>query len=68
MPDPIPVPPTEVKIISFPATTKTLRDDYAMAALTGLLANVNLSPVYSVDRVVEDAFRVADKAMVARDA
>lgn len=44
------------------AARKTLRDGYAQAALTGLLA-YGYSPR---DLVVEEAFRVADRALEER--
>lgn len=44
------------------AARKALRDDYAQAALTGLLA-YGYSPR---DLVVEEAFRVADRALEER--
>jgi hypothetical protein len=45
--------------------TKTLRDEFAMAALTGLLANPN-RVVYRLD--VEEAYAYADAMLRAREA
>lgn len=46
--------------------TRTLRDDYAMAALAGLLGNPENMGV-SPENLCLRAFRVADAALVARE-
>jgi hypothetical protein len=43
---------------------RTLRDEFAMAALTGLCADPDLSPLS--ERVAEHAYRLADAMMEAR--
>jgi hypothetical protein len=55
----------ETHVVSLP--WKTLRDEFAMAALTGLLANPDNG--YTVfDGVVDDAYICADLMLRAREA
>ncbi len=59
----------EAKVRGLEATVrmlqKTLRDEFAKAALTGMLANHGLHPDY-VENTVKAAFEVADVAMEVR--
>lgn len=48
-------------------TTNNLRDEFAMAALTGLLASNEFARLYSRARTAEEAYRLADAMMEARD-
>lgn len=45
------------------APTKTLRDEFAMAALTGIIASHGVDPGFDLHA---DAFRQADAMMKAR--
>jgi hypothetical protein len=45
-------------------TEKTLRDEFAMAALAGMASDPELNPICS--RVAEHAYRLADAMLEAR--
>jgi len=52
------------KFREHPASTPTLRDQFAMAALTGIIAS-NLAPTQLA--AVEAAFQVADCALIVKE-
>ena len=77
-PDPISVlnsPPTITRphqsipffpIVSVP-TTRTLRDDFAMAVLQGFCASIRPDQVWSHDEMVTTCYRLADAMLKARE-
>jgi len=60
---PYSVPPTGGVIVKHPTKELTLRDQFAMAALTGLLASCK---THRVDTYVRDAYQMADAMLEAR--
>lgn len=58
------VPPAPASPPSPPV--RTLRDEFAMAALTGLLANANRRPGVTMGELCDDAYGLADAMLAAR--
>lgn len=47
--------------------TKTLRDEFAMAALSGLLARMRPDAIYTYEDLVAQAYAIADAMMKERE-
>ena len=61
---PYSVPPTGGVIVKHPTKELTLRDQFAMAALTGLLAALEYDT--PADRIAEQSYAAADAMLEAR--
>jgi len=48
------------------ALRETLRDRFAMAALTGLLSSQNFQPAAGLEALSQDTYRIADAMLEAR--
>ena len=59
-----PTPP--FPIVAVP-TTRTLRDDFAMAALQGFCASIRPDQVWSHDELATTCYRIANAMLKARE-
>ena len=62
-------PAAPVVVENWPEPESTLRDQFAMAALTGLATGLHWTPgkLIHENSIASDAYAIADKMMIARE-